>query len=424
MTALDRRWYDMEEGATADAGADAEAAFVGDAKKFQEVEAELAKKQVKRLTARQAHMNEEQTKWEENQLITSGVVTRTSVATEFDDESVNRVQLIVHDLKPPFLDGRIVFTTQQQMVSVVRDPSSDLAVVARKGSALLREVRIETDKTKMRKKFWELAGSKIGDLMGVERKVDPDDPNAGAGKDNAIGDDGTVNYKADAQFASHLKKKSDAVSVFARSKSYREQREYLPIFTVRQQLLQIIRDHQIVVVVGQTGSGKTTQLTQYLMEDGIGGEGAMIGCTQPRRVAAMSVAKRVSEEVGVELGQEVGYSIRFEDVTSDKTRIKYMTDGVLLRESLTSPDLEKYGAIVMDEAHERSLHTDVLFGILRKVARQRSDIKLIITSATMDAEKFSLFFGNAPVFEIPGRTFKVWRVCIRVFSLVSVTFPL
>ena len=129
----------------------------------------------------------------------------------------------------------------------------------------------------------------------------------------------------------------------------------------------VIRDNKIVIIIGETGSGKTTQLTQYLLEEGYAKTG-MIGCTQPRRVAAVSVAKRVSEEMGVELGTKVGYSIRFEDCTSKETKIKYMTDGVLLRESLLDSELNQYSCIVMDEAHERSLNTDVLFGILRKVA--------------------------------------------------------
>merc|ERR1719217_339222 len=133
----------------------------------------------------------------------------------------------------------------------------------------------------------------------------------------------------------------------------------------------------------------------------------MIGCTQPRRVAAVSVAKRVADEMGEELGKTVGYAIRFEDCTSAKTLIKYMTDGVLLRESLLETDLDRYSAVIMDAAHERSLNTDVLFGILRKVVSRRRDLKLIVTSATMDAQKFSTFFGNVPVFRIPGRTFPV-----------------
>jgi pre-mRNA-splicing factor ATP-dependent RNA helicase DHX38/PRP16 len=133
----------------------------------------------------------------------------------------------------------------------------------------------------------------------------------------------------------------------------------------------------------------------------------MIGCTQPRRVAAMSVAKRVSDEMGTKLGQEIGYAIRFEDCTSENTIIKYMTDGILLRESLRDGDLDSYSAIIMDEAHERSLSTDVLFGLLREIVARRHDLKLIVTSATMDATKFSNFFGSVPTFTIPGRTFPV-----------------
>lgn len=219
------------------------------------------------------------------------------------------------------------------------------------------------------------------------------------------------------------------------------------MYAVRDELLNVIRENTVVIIVGETGSGKTTQvrsllqnannthdltnerptdrtytrtqLTQYLMEEGYCDFG-LVACTQPRRVAAMSVAKRVSDEVAAgarekstfeqekhELGGTVGYAIRFEDCTSDHTRIKYMTDGVLLRESLNDPDLNKYSAVVMDEAHERSLNTDVLFGILRKVVARRSDLKLIVTSATLSADAFREYFGGAPVYWIPGRTFPV-----------------
>ncbi|GLU06194.1 hypothetical protein SLE2022_232450 [Rubroshorea leprosula] len=201
-------------------------------------------------------------------------------------------------------------------------------------------------------------------------------------------------------------KKGEAVSEFATSKTMAEQRQYLPIYSVRDELLQVIRENQVVVVVGETGSGKTTQLTQYLHEDRYTKNG-IVGCTQPRRVAAMSVAKRVSEGMETELGDKVGYAIRFEDVTGPNTIIKYMTDGILLRETLKDSDLDKHRVIVMDEAHERSLSTDVLFGILKKVVARRRDFKLIVTSATLNAQKFSNFFGSVPIFHIPGRTFPV-----------------
>ena len=181
---------------------------------------------------------------------------------------------------------------------------------------------------------------------------------------NKNNQDGAIDYKSDSQFGKNLLKKSEAVSDFARTKTMKEQREYLPIYSVKDELLTIIRDNRVTIIVGETGSGKTTQLTQYLHEDGYSKHG-IIGCTQPRRVAAVSVAKRVSEEVGCQLGTLVGYAIRFEDSTSLDTLIKYMTDGVLLRESLNDPDLEQYSAVIMDEAHERSLNTDVLFGILK-----------------------------------------------------------
>lgn len=121
----------------------------------------------------------------------------------------------------------------------------------------------------------------------------------------------------------------------------------------------------------------------------------------------MSVAARVAEEIGVKLGQEVGYSIRFEDCTSDRTVLKYMTDGMLLREFLNEPDLASYSVIIVDEAHERTLHTDILFGLVKDIARFRPDLKVLIASATLDAEKFSTFFDDAPIFRIPGRRYPV-----------------
>ena len=186
-----------------------------------------------------------------------------------------------------------------------------------------------------------------------------------------------------------------------------EFRKTLPIYNMRDKLIQAVKDNQVIIIVGETGSGKTTQLTQYLHEAGYTGGGKKIGCTQPRRVAATSVAARVAEEMNVKLGEEVGYNIRFEDCTSEKTIIKYMTDGMLLREFLGEPDLSSYSVLMIDEAHERSLHTDILFGLVKDITRYRSDIKLIIASATVEAEKFSKYFDGAPIFYVPGRKFPV-----------------
>ncbi|XP_078497835.1 pre-mRNA-splicing factor ATP-dependent RNA helicase DHX16 [Lissotriton helveticus] len=189
--------------------------------------------------------------------------------------------------------------------------------------------------------------------------------------------------------------------------SIQEVRRSLPVFPYRSDLLAAIAEHQILIIEGETGSGKTTQIPQYLFEEGYTKKDVKIGCTQPRRVAAMSVASRVSQEMGVKLGNEVGYSIRFEDCTSERTVLKYMTDGMLLREFLTEPDLAGYSVIIIDEAHERTLHTDILFGLIKDIARFRPDLKVLIASATLDTERFSAFFDDAPIFRIPGRRFPV-----------------
>ncbi|KAA6399795.1 MAG: putative ATP-dependent RNA helicase DHX8 [Streblomastix strix] len=191
------------------------------------------------------------------------------------------------------------------------------------------------------------------------------------------------------------------------TKSITEQRRSLPIFQLREPLLQAVHDNQMLIVIGETGSGKTTQIPQFLAEAGYALRGK-IGCTQPRRVAATSVAKRVSEEYGCILGKEVGYAIRFDDTTSKETLIKYMTDGLLLREILEDRDLKSYSVIMLDEAHERTINTDILFGLCKEACVKRNgDLKLIVTSATMDAGKFSNYFSKCPIFTIPGRNFEV-----------------
>lgn len=160
--------------------------------------------------------------------------------------------------------------------------------------------------------------------------------------------------------------------------------------------------------MGETGSGKTTQIPQFVLYDDLPQyDGKLVACTQPRRVAAMSVAERVANEMDVKLGEEVGYSIRFEDKTSQKTILKYMTDGMLLREAMNDHDLKRYSTIILDEAHERTLATDILMGLLKEVVLRRPDLKLIIMSATLDAQKFQRYFMDAPLLAVPGRTHPV-----------------
>lgn len=185
-------------------------------------------------------------------------------------------------------------------------------------------------------------------------------------------------------------------------------RRELPVHSQRDEFLKMYHSSQIMVFVGETGSGKTTQIPQFVAFDELPQlTGRQIACTQPRRVAAMSVAQRVSEEMDVELGAQVGYTIRFDDTTSDKTFLRYMTDGMLLREAMTDPELSRYGCIILDEAHERTLATDILMGLLKILCQRRPDLKVIIMSATLDAEKFQKYFGGAPLLAVPGRTHPV-----------------
>ncbi|MGH8706810.1 MAG: ATP-dependent RNA helicase HrpA, partial [Burkholderiales bacterium] len=180
----------------------------------------------------------------------------------------------------------------------------------------------------------------------------------------------------------------------------------LPVSQKREEIARAIEANQIVIVCGETGSGKTTQIPKILLEMGRGGK-RQIGHTQPRRIAARSVAARIAEELKVELGSLVGYKVRFTDKVGKSTRIKLMTDGILLAETQGDPDLAAYDTIILDEAHERSLNIDFLMGYLKRLLPRRTDLKLVITSATIDAEKFSRHFDNAPVIEVSGRLYPV-----------------
>nr|WP_256436584.1 ATP-dependent RNA helicase HrpA [Conexibacter sp. SYSU D00693] len=180
----------------------------------------------------------------------------------------------------------------------------------------------------------------------------------------------------------------------------------LPVSARRDELLEVLRDHQVVIVAGETGSGKTTQLPKMLLELGRG-EAGMIAHTQPRRLAARTVAQRIAEELGVQLGREVGYAVRFSDRSSAETQVRLMTDGLLLAEIARDPLLRRYSTVVVDEAHERSLNIDFLLGCLKRILPRRPDLKVVITSATIETDRFSAHFDGAPVVEVSGRTYPV-----------------
>ncbi|KYR01152.1 DEAD/DEAH box helicase [Tieghemostelium lacteum] len=182
-----------------------------------------------------------------------------------------------------------------------------------------------------------------------------------------------------------------------------EKRKDLPVWKQKAEFIEKIKKHQTIILVGETGSGKTTQIPQFVVDAGLVKPNTMVGVTQPRRVAAISVAQRVADEMDFKIGEEVGYSIRFEEKTSSKTFMKYLTDGMLLRESMHDPLLERYSVIILDEAHERTLSTDILFGLIKTVLKKRPDLKLVVMSATLEAGKFQKYFDNAPLMQVPGR---------------------
>lgn len=351
-------------------------------------------------------------RWEIQQLIASGAISaldypdineeyNATLAGEGEFEEEEEVDIEVRDEEPPFLAGQTKQSLELSPIRVVKAPDGSMNRAAMAGTSLAKERRDLRQQEAQDKASEEASkvdlNSQWQDPMVApdQRKFASDLRNPQAHK----APDALPEWKRVTQSKDQSLGKRTSMSI-------KQQRESLPVYKFRKQLLDAVNENQLMIIVGDTGSGKTTQLTQFLAEGGFANYG-MIGCTQPRRVAAMSVAKRVAEEVGCKLGEEVGYTIRFEDCTSPQTKIKYMTDGMLQREVLLDPNLKKYSVIMLDEAHERTIATDVLFGLLKKTLKRRPDLKVIVTSATLDADKFSGYFNQCPIFTIPGRTFPV-----------------
>lgn len=351
-------------------------------------------------------------RWEIKQLIASGAISaleypdideeyNATLAGEGEFEEEEDIDIEVREDEPPFLAGQTKQSLELSPIRVVKAPDGSLNRAAMSGTSLAKERRDlrqqeAQDKAAEQASQVDLNAQWQDPMMAPDqRKFASDLRNPQANKPPEV----LPEWKRVTQSKDQPLGKRTSMSI-------KQQRESLPVFKFRKQLLDAVNENQLLIVVGDTGSGKTTQLTQFLAEGGFTNNG-MIGCTQPRRVAAMSVAKRVAEEVGCKLGQEVGYTIRFEDCTSPETKIKYMTDGMLEREVLLDPNLKKYSVIMLDEAHERTIATDVLFGLLKKTLKRRPDLKVIVTSATLDADKFSEYFNKCPIFTIPGRTYPV-----------------
>lgn len=343
--------------------------------------------------------------WEARQLIASGVMPASEIIGDAEggnlldyEETAEELEVELNDEEPAFLAGQTQFSRELSPPRIVKNPDGSLNRAAMTQNQLAKERR-------------ELRQAQVSSLIDQIPKdfnkswIDPV-PEAGERhfaqelRSINLGDNMSMpEWKEQAQ-------KKNLSYGFIQKGSLKEQREHLPVFMLKRQFMEGMAQNQVLVVRGETGSGKTTQLTQYLAEMGFSSRG-IIGCTQPRRVAASSVAKRVAEEFGCQLGQEVGYTVRFDDCTSPETIIKYMTDGMLLREYLVDGDLSRYSVVMLDEAHERTIHTDVLFGLLKDLLTRRKDFRLIVTSATLEVEKFSGYFFDAPIFSIPGRTHKV-----------------
>lgn len=346
--------------------------------------------------------------WEAQQLIASGVLSVEDYPTydeeqgmlaPRDEDDADDIEIELNEDEPAFLKGQTKLSLNLSPIKVVKNPDGSLQRAALTQSALAKERREIKDQ--QQRALMESAPKDLGRTWA--------DPLAAPGErmlSQELAGIGATAPEIEEWRTQTMGSGGTTVGYRATDRTIKEQRESLPIYLFRDAFLKSMQEHQILIVIGETGSGKTTQMPQYLAEAGYTAKGR-IGVTQPRRVAAMSVAKRVAEEFGCRLGQEVGYTIRFEDCTSPETKIKFMTDGMLLRECLIDTEVSAYSVVMLDEAHERTIHTDVLFSLMKEAARQRPDLKLIVTSATMEAEKYSEYFNKCPVFTVPGRTFPV-----------------
>jgi ATP-dependent RNA helicase DHX8/PRP22 len=360
-----------------------------------------------RTFRRKKQLNEQEL-FEAQQLIRSGVLPVDQYPT-YDaegglgmlavEETEEETEVELAEVEPAFLRGQTRRTGRDlEPIKIVKNPDGSLQ------RAAMQQVSLSKERRELR----QAQANQLIDSIPKDLNRPWEDPLPEAGERHFAQELRSINISS-FDGAPEWKKKAENKTLsygIISSKSIKEQREGLPIFRLKNELSEAISSNQVLVVIGETGSGKTTQMTQYMHELGLTKRG-MVGCTQPRRVAAVSIAKRVAEEFGCELGEQVGYSIRFDDVTSSETLIKYMTDGMLMREYLADNDLKRYSALMLDEAHERTVHTDVLFGLLKDLCRRRPDLKIVVTSATLDAEKFSTYFFQCPIFTIPGRTFPV-----------------
>lgn len=343
-------------------------------------------------------------RWEIRQLIASGAASAAdypelnyNVHEESRSQEEDDVQIDVelNTNEPKFLQGQISRTSGPNHLLIIKNPTGSMSRAAMSGSKLAKEAKEE--RIKQQKQMEKNARATFDSSDPLAKMRD---------KDRANRD------RADSVISEWRKSQQSQKTEYGKKThlTIDQQRKSLPVFGMRSELVSAIKENQFLVIVGETGSGKTTQIVQYVYEEDlhiVGGKAKVIGCTQPRRVAAASVAKRVADEVGCKVGEEVGYYVRFEDVTSSRTKIKYMTDGMLQREALLDPKMLKYSLIMLDEAHERTIATDVLFALVKTAARENPDLRIIVTSATLDSKKFSHYFNDCPILQIPGRTFPV-----------------